>query len=111
MAKTIASIRVKDFGEYHNTLVKFYLEKEYEEEVVANETVFVQYGFYNRDANYLPCTNLLQNGKVYVQKAGVGRLGDIKVDPKEWLKVLKVMGSKVLFNQWNELINNKQQVA
>jgi hypothetical protein len=111
MAKTIASIRIKDFGEYHNTLIKFYLEKEYEGEELVNETVFVQYGFYNRDSNYLPCTALYQNNKVYVQKAGVGRLGDLKLDPKEWLKVLKVIGSKILFNQWIESVNIKQLVA
>lgn len=99
--KTITSIRIKDFGEFHNTLAKCYIQVESEE-----EKVYISYGFGSQ--LFLPST-IIQNGnKIFLQKAGVGKLGDIKLTAKEWLMALTAMRSRSLLAFWKEKLINKQ---
>lgn len=102
MSGKMISIKVKDFGSFHNTLVKMYIQRSLDNE----ETVFIQYGFYNKD--FLPCTALLNENRVFIQKAGVGKLGDIKLTSKEWILALSAMKSKVLLQIWKDKLNNKE---
>jgi hypothetical protein len=99
MAKLIISVKTERLS-----LVKFYLEKRYEGEECF-ETVYIRYG---TSENFLPCSTMQENEFILLHKAGIGNKGDVKLKSKEWLKALKAMGSKELFNKWSELINNKQ---
>jgi hypothetical protein len=99
MAKMIISIRTQNLS-----LVKFYLEKKYTEDECF-ENVFIRYG---NDTNFLPCSAIEQDGYILLHKAGIGQIGDVKVTAKDWLKALRAMGSKEIFNKWNELIKNKE---
>lgn len=105
MAKTIVSLKANDFGEYHNTSVKMYCDKTH------GEAIMIRYGWYERDHNYFPCCAILSDGKINLHRAGIGKQGDIKIDPAKWLQMLKLMRAGELYEQWEKLINHNKKVA
>jgi hypothetical protein len=100
MGKLIISIRTENLS-----IVKFQLERKHEGGECF-ERVFIHYG---RSACFYPCSAIEgDNGSILLHKAGIGELGDVKISSRDWLKVLRTLGSKEILNRWSDLINNKK---
>jgi len=100
MGSFTATFRITDDGKFHSRFFQIKLISENNGDEI-DERLQIKYP---GNGNYIPCSVLEKDGCIYLWAAMVGKMGDIKMRPKEWLRSLKVLGSRTLFKEWEEKI-------
>lgn len=108
MPTPIATLRVMDNGKYDKQCFQLSLKKDYDEEGGYTESLFIKYG---RFKDFMPCSAMHMNEKIYLSAAGVGIFADIKIPVGEWLKALERLGSKERLESWKEVLNKSNKIA
>lgn len=108
MLTPITTLRAMDNGKYDKQFFQLSLKKEYDEEGEYQESILIRYG---RFQDFMPCSAMYREQRIYLSAAGVGIFADIKISAAEWIKALNRLGSKERLQAWEEVINKLKQIV
>ena len=105
MITPTATILVSDKGRYDKQFIQLQLRRIYMDSN-CEEQLHIKYG---NIAMFLPCNITKVGRQFFLCAAMVGKLGDIKLTPSEFIHALQTLGSKEKLRDWEYTLKQESQ--